>query len=246
VDAAWWRTISQLALLGGLLVAALGGAGAWYFSRQLETAKDRQAEAEREQLSEQVAGLQRASQDMQQENMNLLTRLEPFERLALERFPEAPPDDALERLRTELTAPKEPPPRITPRPPRMSIRDRVIANLKALSGRPQPLGLHLHNTTSRSVVEFVFQLQSILKEAGIPYQVLTLTDTSIINPSPPPYSIAYAPSAAEVASQLSEALTPFLGAPAQIMESPNLPAGRVDITIAGHPDLNEDGSVTIR
>jgi hypothetical protein len=245
MDAAWWRTISQLALLGGLLVAALGGAGAWYFSRQLETAKDRQAEVEREQLSEQLADLRRASQDMQQENMNLLTRLEPFERLALERFPETPPDDALERLRTELSAPKEPPPRITPRPPRISIRDRVIANLKALSGRPQPLGLHLHNTTSRSVVEFVFQLQSILKEAGIPYQVMTLTDMTI-TPPPPPYSITYSPSAQEVAGQLSDALTPFLGAPAQIMESPNLPAGRVDITIAGHPDLNDDGSVTIR
>ena len=245
MDINTWRNICQLAIFVGSGIAGLGGVGVWYFGRQSDAAKDVKSEIQRQELSQQLGDLKRGNELLQGGNEALLKRLEPFERLAQERFPSAPHDEAMEKLRKELADVKNLATRDMPKPLQASVRDQVVSKLRELKNSPS-VGLHFHNTNLRNTEQLFTQLEEILRLGGIKHEVVTLTGMSIGLPAWAAYSVDSAPASETTAKALVVALAPFLGSPKRLNSVQNMPVGRVEISIAGQPDFNPDGSVTIR
>jgi hypothetical protein len=230
----------------GSAIVGVGGFGVWYFGRKVDEARDAKSEIDRRQLSEQLSDLQVGNRSLVDGNQALLKRLEPFERLARERFPAAPPEEAMEKLRRELSEVRGLATRDVPKPLDVSVRAQVVSNLKKLSNRPEFVGLHFLSAGSRNSPELIAQIEAIMPDAGLPYQIVDMAGMSAGLPAWTAYSVDHGPTAEAAAHQFAEALAPFLGNPQRFNAVQGLARGRFDVTIAGQPDFKPNGSVTIR
>ena len=110
--------ISQIAIFSGAVLAALGGLGSWYFGRLEDAAKEKRAGERHDSLTVQLDTIGK--------------KLSPFEELAKARFPGVGLDEALGKLRSELAQVRELATRDIAKPLQGSVRESVVASLKAL------------------------------------------------------------------------------------------------------------------
>jgi len=91
------KTGANIAVAVGLIISALGTYAAYHFGAKSDAAKDsHQAEQER-RLQTQITTLLAGNEDLKH-------RLEPFDTLLKQRYPEATEAEALDRLQRELSS----------------------------------------------------------------------------------------------------------------------------------------------
>lgn len=93
-------TLAQFTACVGVLLTILGGYGAHYFGRTIAREREREITQREENAHEQTQRAVAAS-------TGLRKQLEPFEQLAREFHPDAPPESALSKLREDVESLRE-------------------------------------------------------------------------------------------------------------------------------------------
>lgn len=103
------QTLSQLGILCGIVLTALGGYGAYHFGKKVDRVKEAESDARKEVLLEQIGGLSQGNTDMRNEikrlvdtNQTLQQQLAPFREIATTLYPQISMDAALGRLVREV------------------------------------------------------------------------------------------------------------------------------------------------
>jgi len=89
------QMISQLAVLIGIIVTALGGFGAFHFGKVITQVKEQAAQNREKQFIDKIDGLAK-------DNKIVQDKLKPFENLANKMYPDIESDAALGRLYREI------------------------------------------------------------------------------------------------------------------------------------------------
>jgi len=91
------QTVSQIAIVVGVILTGLGGFGAFHYGRRIDQQKEQEASAREDALKADIGKLLTG-------NASLERRLEPFESLAKQLHPNVASDEALALLQRELDA----------------------------------------------------------------------------------------------------------------------------------------------
>jgi hypothetical protein len=89
------QTISNIFILVGFILAALGGFGAYHFSKKVEKEKEHTAAVRESELTSKITSLVEGNQTLQE-------RLSPFEQLAKKFYPNVDQVSALQRMQEDF------------------------------------------------------------------------------------------------------------------------------------------------
>jgi len=232
---------SQILILMGTVLLALGGFGSWYFGKLVQDAKDVESRAREEQLHTRIDELMGQSKSLE-------TQLEPFRDLAKREFPNLDTEEALGELRGEIDRVREIAAKHEFRPLDSDIRRTLVADLKTLSSSFTEAGAHIEITYETWAVaptrEFASQLAELLREAGFDARG---PKTATVYLAQQAYAVEWGFNGAQQAlvdrlyGILRRAILPGPSAGKRT----NLPKGRVRIHFGGAATFNENGIVTM-
>lgn len=93
---------SQIAIVAGAILAALGGFGAFHFRGKVDAEKSATNTSQQAALNQKIESLLTGNQQLRTGNDELKQALAPFKQYALDRFPNADVGTALKKLEAEL------------------------------------------------------------------------------------------------------------------------------------------------
>jgi len=154
------QTVSQIAVLVGAVLAALGAFGSAYFGKQADRAKSTRNQAEQAQLHTQIDSLVSG-------NEKLREQLQPFVEIAKQKFPALGPEEALDKVKESLAQLEKKTDAINQRVQPRQLSDSQIATI-AQSLKQAPVAkIHMIRPTGDSeVARFAEQFKISFQKAG--------------------------------------------------------------------------------
>lgn len=234
-------------LIGGLLA----GVGAYLLQRQQDSQQvryERELRSQAERADERHGALTEQLVAVQRGNEALLKKIGPFEEIARRRFPELGAEEALERLRRELSQVRDLATRDIPRNLEPGIRSEVIARLRELAQQSAPkLRLQLHNADALNARRFFDELQMLLRGGGIQYEITGGSGRTGSTGSVPPYILSHRPGGEDTARRLISGMAIFLKTEPVIRATDRLPANVLELAFRPQQvDFQAEGSVILR
>lgn len=242
MDPAAWRTAAQIAMVCGVFLVAGGLLVSYLAGSQIEAAREREAGARHAELQGRLEASDARSRSLE-------SRLAPFEDLARQRFPGQEPGESLRRLREERSHPLEVSTSSAPAVVMTHADAEVVRQLKALvqQGQMPTVTLNVANLSTTSIRHVFVALLEILKKAGAPYRVGSMTEASAGEAADPPYRVVARAGDEEVARRMVTALRPFLRSEPVLATDDTIPRGGVVVDLQPQAvDFHGDGSVDLR
>ncbi len=161
------KTFSNVLIAVGIGISALGTYGAFHFGKQVDlqrdsqqASKDAEQAASEKRLQDNVAALLAS-------NRNLEEQFKPVEALLRQRYPGAPPDEALKRLEADLHHVSERTSALEtglePRTLSPSVREAIVAALRTASGSRVQLYVMASDAEARLLTDAI---AGCFKDAG--------------------------------------------------------------------------------